>query len=402
MGESCQGNDSDLGTRCVVLAFFFVLRLQSMKIAIDARAFYWTGIGRYIRMMLSQLQTHRGKHAFTLLVPEGKEREVANDLNDTRNFFTYVGVEPSYYSFKEQTRFLYQLRALQVDLVHFTHFNIPYFYRRPYVVTIHDITRFIFPGQKRQSFVQQLAYEAIFANAVSHAKEVIAVSRTTQRDMYQLPFRNLSRITTIHEGVAPEFSFPVSLLSRQKVRLLLGTDRPFFLFVGVWMNHKNLVRLLGAYQLVRKQFPEMALVITGKPVPGYSNLLSYVQEHHLEHDVIFPGFVSHALLPALYAESTAFLFPSLYEGFGLPPLEAMACNTPVVASNCSSMPELLGDAFVPVNPESVLDIARGMTSILQYPAIAQNMSERALAHVKQYRWDIAAQEHIRVYERALE
>ena len=246
-----------------------------MKIAIDARAFYWTGVGRYIRNLASQILLEKPEEKFTLLVPEGKSRKIARQLADTSGFFQYVEVEPSYYSLKEQTTFLFQLLGLNVDLVHFAHFNVPYFYNRPYVVTIHDITRFIFPGQKRQSFTQQIAYEEIFAHAVARAKHVITVSHTTKHDMRELPFSRIAPITTIYEGLDSEFFSPVSLLSRQKARLLIGTDRPFLLFVGVWMSHKNLLRLLDAYQIVRKQHPEVALLITGKPVPGYSNLIQY-------------------------------------------------------------------------------------------------------------------------------
>lgn len=371
-----------------------------MRIALDARAFYWTGVGRYIRSIASEFLKNPYGHTFTVLVPEGKEKEIAQDLHDANNVFNYVGVEPSYYSLKEQTRFLSQLNKLNVDLVHFTHFNVPYLYRRPYVVTIHDVTRFIFPGQKRQALLQQIAYEAVFASAIAHARQVIAVSQTTKHDMESLPFKKIAPITTITEGVDPDFAQPISLLSRQKVRLLLGTNRPFFLFVGVWMSHKNLVRLLDAYQIVRKEYPDVALVITGKPVPGYSNLIAYVQNNHLEQDVIFPGFVPHALLPALYAESTAFVFPSLYEGFGLPPLEAMVCGASVVASNSSSIPELLADNAEYVNPESSEDIARGMRKMLQGNDMA--FLERSKKHALSYRWDIAAGEHIKVYEKALQ
>ncbi|MDA1169204.1 MAG: glycosyltransferase family 1 protein [bacterium] len=372
-----------------------------MKIAIDARAYYWTGIGRYIRNIVSEFHKNSFGHTFTLLVPEGKEEEIKKELGDD-SFFSYIGVEPSYYSLKEQTRFLLQLNKLDVDLVHFTHFNVPYLYRRPYVVTIHDITRFIFPGQKRQSILQQVGYELVFANAVAHARQVIAVSNATKQDMQQLPFSCVAPITTIYEGVDAEFMKPISVASRQKVRLLLGTDRPFFLFVGVWMNHKNLIRLLAAFQEVQKHVPEVALVITGKPIPGYSNLFAYVQKDSLQRDVFFPGFVPHELLPALYAESTAFVFPSLYEGFGLPPLEAMMCGAPVIASNSSSIPELLGNSAEYVNPESVEDIARAMLKIQQDKEHSQRLKICGKQQAQQYLWTKAAEEHITVYKRALE
>lgn len=374
-----------------------------MRIAIDARAFWWTGIGRYIRNIVCEFAKDSQGHEFILLVPEGREDEAARELGDTsKRFFTYVGVEPSYYSLKEQTSFLLQLNRLDVDLVHFTHFNVPLLYKKPYVVAIHDITRFIFPGQKSQSLLQQIVYEAVFAHAVKRARTLIAVSQTTLDDMRQLPITLPNAITVIYEGIDPEFLSPVSPLLRQKLQLLLGTAKPYLLYVGVWMSHKNLVRLLQAFEVVRIRYPEMRLVITGKPVPGYSNLLQYVQEHGLEKNVIFPGFVPAALLPALYANASLLVLPSLYEGFGLPPLEAAACGTPIVASNVSSMPELLQDTAEYVNPESVEDISRGIMAVLTDPKYAGKLVAKGLAKSREYRWEMTAQQHIRVYENALQ
>lgn len=369
-----------------------------MRIAIDARAFWWTGIGRYIRNIVREFKKYSHGHEFTLLVPEGREAEVAHEMGDG---FTYIGVEPSYYSLKEQTRFLYQLNKLDVDLVHFTHFNVPLLYRKPYVVTIHDITRLIFPGQKRQSLVQQIGYEVIFAHAIRRARAVIAVSGTTLHDMQRLPIAIPASTSVIYEGVDPEFLVPVVPSMRQKLQLLLGSDKPYLLYVGVWMSHKNLLRLLQAFQTVRMQYPDMQLVITGKPVPGYSNVIQYVREHHLEHSVLFPGFVLGSLLPALYAQASAFVFPSLYEGFGLPALEAAACGTPVVTSNVSSIPELLGDAACYVNPESVQDIARGIIRVLADPSYAGNLVAKGLIQSRIYNWEDTAKAHMSVYENTL-
>ena len=167
------------------------------------------------------------------------------------------------------------------------------------------------------------------------------------------------------------------------------------------MSHKNLTRLLDAYRIVQNVHPDIALVITGMPVPGYSNLLQYVHDYRLEKDIFFPGFVPHALLPALYAQACGFVFPSLYEGFGLPPLEAMACGTPVVASNVSSMPELLGDAAEYVNPEDTSDIARGILRILGDRDYAQELAQRGKIQAYKYRWALAAAQHVKTYQNAV-
>ncbi len=371
-----------------------------MKVAIDARAFWWTGVGRYIRNIASELLYQPSDTKYTLLVPYGSSEDVQREVGDSQGVFDYREVDPSYYSLSEQTVFLRQLRQLDADVVHFTHFNVPLLYRRPYVVTIHDITRFVFPGQKRQSLIQQIAYEQVFCHAISHARRVIAVSRTTADDIASLPIASCAPITTIYEGIDKQLSAPISPLSRQKARLLLGTDRPFLLFVGVWMSHKNLTRLLDAYRIVKQLHPEIALVITGKPVPGYANLLQYVQEYRLEKDIFFPGFVPHELLASLYSISRAFVFPSLYEGFGLPPLEAMACGVPVVASNVSSIPEVLGNAAEYVNPEHAGDIARGIRRVLESDSYANELIRRGSIQAAKYRWDAAAREHAAVYQEA--
>ncbi len=384
-----------------------------MNIAIDARAFWWTGIGRYIRNIVREFQKNPQGHTFTLLVPEGREQEVASELADLgqskprqnggqASGFAYVGVEPSYYSFKEQTRFLYQLHKLNVDLVHFTHFNVPLLYKKPYVVTIHDITRFIFPGQKQQSLLSQIAYETVFAHAVRRARSVIAVSNTTAEEIKRLPIHVGGDIATIYEGVDPEFLAPVSAIAKQKARLLLGTDKPYLLYVGVWMSHKNLMRLLDAFQMISHEYPDLKLVITGKPVPAYSNVIQYIREQNLESRVVFPGFVPQPLLSAIYSLARALVFPSLYEGFGLPPLEAAACGLPVITSLASSIPELLRDAAEYVNPESTEDIARGIRKVIDDDLYAQLLTVRGIQNAATYRWDTAATAHIRLYENALQ
>ncbi|HSX24975.1 MAG TPA: glycosyltransferase family 1 protein, partial [Candidatus Andersenbacteria bacterium] len=186
------------------------------------------------------------------------------------------------------------------------------------------------------------------------------------------------------------------------VREYIQINNPYILFVGVWMSHKNIFRLIDSYKKVLEHYPDLKLVITGKYQTGYSDLESYIGENNLDGHVIFPGFVPDNLLPALYAEAKLMAFPSLYEGYGLPPLEAQACGTPVVASNVSSMPELLKDTAEYVNPEAVEDISRGILAILEDSEYEEQLRERGLKNAALFRVEDTAKAHIRAYENALQ
>jgi glycosyltransferase involved in cell wall biosynthesis len=373
-----------------------------MRIAIDARAFSWEGIGRYTRNLLRELARRNDDHEYVgLIAPTDRER--ARSLRDeldvkSQQRLSWHEVNGSYYSWREQVWLRRELARVKADLFHFTHFNMPAGFKRPYVVTIHDVTRFYFPGQNRQKLWQQLAYEWVFKQAVKNAKGVIVVSQSTRDELCRLPVEIPKLLEVIHEGVDPMFNEDVDGDARRKVRMLLGGQFPYVLFVGVWMGHKNLVRLVKAFGLVRKRFPGVKLVITGRPKPGYGSVFEAVGKYASTEAVVLPGFVDAKLLPALYAEAACFAFPSLYEGFGLPVLEAAAVGTPVVTSNVTSMPELLGEDVNYVNPESVEDIARGIIEVLQEKTEVVRKAKRARIKSGGYTWTETAARHVKVYE----
>lgn len=372
-----------------------------MHIAIDARAYVWTGIGRYIKNILREFGKIAVDHSFIILARREDIPLIRSDIGTQTDRFQFRAVEPSYYSVSEQTKFLWQLGGIDADLFHFTHFNVPLLFRRPFVITIHDITRFIFPGQKRQHLLQQIGYEYIFSRATSHAKAVICVSEFTQSQLQALPFKTIPKTHVVYEGIENQFFLEIPRTLRQKARMLIGTQDDYILYVGVWMSHKNIGRLLAAFKIVLDGRPRCKLVITGKPVPSYINAIKMSRDLSVERSVIFPGFVPQELLPALYAEAKCFVFPSLYEGFGLPPLEASACGTPVVASNVSSLPEVLAEAAEYVNPENVEDIARGIRRVLENQNIAQSLVDKGIQRARQFQWGKTVEAHMKVYEETL-
>lgn len=369
-----------------------------MKIAIDARAYSWAGIGRYIQNILEQLARIPSPHHFlVLLSAEDVAAAKASSWYRQPNF-NVILVEGSYYSWQEQTTFLYQLQSITADLFHFTHFNVPLLFSRPYVVTIHDSTRFIFPGQRHPTLFRQLTYEMVFKRAVERAQGVVCVSGTTRQDLASLPLRLPAVVETIYEGV-DHFSLNITPRQRQVVRDLMATPDPYLLFVGVWMSHKNLRRLLQAFSLIQSRYPHLKLVITGQKQTGYVDIKDLVRVLGLGSQVIFPGKIAADLLPALYAEALALVFPSLYEGFGLPALEAAACGTPVVASNVSSLPEIMGSAAQYINPEDTFDIASGIVRILSDETRRKELIVAGREQAKKFKWRICGEQLLQLYER---
>jgi glycosyltransferase involved in cell wall biosynthesis len=370
-----------------------------MKIAIDARAFGWTGIGRYTRNLLTQYAAMSSSHHFLVLVPKGKKEGFSKLLKLPEDKFELVEVEGSYYSWREQVFYWQQLEKIEADIFHFTHFNVPVFFRKPYVVTIHDTTRFIFPGERRQHLLQQIAYEVVFAQAVKKAKGIISVSQATKRDLEELPISLPVTPQVIHEGVEEEFLRPLDPALAQKANLLLGGIKNYLLYVGVWMNHKNLRRLLEAFAIVRKTYPDLKLIMTGQPVPAYSPVLKEAERLKVTDSILFPGFVPYDVLPAVFANSAAFVFPSLYEGFGLPPLEAAACGVPVITSNVSSLPEVMGQAAHYVNPEDERDIARGIIRVLADRSYRESLVRAGKERAREFSWQTCAQATVELYQK---
>ncbi len=287
----------------------------------------------------------------------------------------------------------------RLDLFHSPDFVLPPLRRGEALVTIHDLTFLIYPECADRRLAEYLSKRV--PKAVERARVVLADSECTRQDLVRLLKVPREKIEVVYGGVNPEF-VPVtdeSMLHRVQERYDL--DEPFILSVGRLEPRKNFSRLIDAYWLLRQEsgLPHR-LLLAGEEGWLCGGLFAQVERLELENEVIFLGFVPEEALPALLSLAAVFAYPSLYEGFGLPPLEAMACGAPVVASNSSCLPEVLGEAALFVDPADVTALAETLHRVLADKQLSQDMSRKGLERAAHFPWSASAQKLLAVYERA--
>jgi glycosyltransferase involved in cell wall biosynthesis len=261
----------------------------------------------------------------------------------------------------------------------------------------------LFPDEDASKFRSYRSYLQT-KRVVQSAKHVLAVSKSTKEDLtniFQLPE---SKISVIYNALDERFAFAHTPEERKHVLERYQLKDPFILYAGKIRPHKNLHRLIEAFAVLKNEladdsaYKNLKLIIIGDELSKHQYLRLTVIRSGAQQDVRFFGFVPYPILRVFYQSAVLFAFPSLYEGFGLPPLEAMANRTPVIASNTSSLPEVLDDAAVLVNPENVFDIARGMKLILLDDLLRQKLVQKGIDQVGKFSWRTAAEEVLNIYE----
>lgn len=378
---------------------------ESFRIGIDCRMYSskFTGIGRYVFELVQHLARIDTKNHYVLFF---NEPEFAKFIPPNKRF-TKVNAGVSHYSFGEQTVFLYKLLKEKLDLMHFTHFNAPILYRKKSVVTIHDLTLSFFPGNKMRSPFYRSAYRLTLSSSVRNAAKVITVSNNTAKDLQKIFKVPEQKIHTIYEGVTEEFVKNMNEEELEITKKKFDITKPFILYTGVWRSHKNLVSLIKAFEILRsKHNEEVQLVITGRQDSLYPEVKRAAHETKHESDIIFTGMTSEQDLINLYSTARAYCLPSLYEGFGLSPLEAMQCGTPAVVSRAACLPEICGDN--PENPTALFfnpcdpsDIAEKLYTALVNEQVRKQLITNGLEHVKEFSWEKMAKETLEVYDHIL-
>ena len=377
-----------------------------LRIVLDARRIADFGIGTYIRNLVWALSKIDGTNHYTLVTPAAAVPEFS-DLPSNFETVFYDGKNAGFV----QLGFTVFLRKLAADLFHLPLNAVPLWMPKPYLVTIHDMSTLLFANY--QAGYRSNLRHYYLRRGLERADRIITVSTSTRRDVESVLGIPVARIRVVYNAPDPIFRPSVGsdggdeVVHPPEVQRVLDRYRihyPFLLYVGRTNPQKNIPRLVEAFAVLRgelqgySRFASLRLIIIGDEIARHPSLRHAVIHSRVEDAVRFLGFVPIETLRAFYQAASAFVFPSLYEGFGLPPLEAMACGTPVVCSAVSSLPEVVGDAAVIVNPENVFDIARGMREVLVDGSLRGRLIARGLKQAQTFSWERTAGEVLQAYE----
>jgi len=282
----------------------------------------------------------------------------------------------------------------QRDIVHLPnqHFaRYALFLKNPFIVTVHDLVRCCF-GFTRETIIEKILIK-LDIRYIKRASHIIAVSQHTKNDLIKYLKIPDNRISVVYNGVDHNIFKPYN------IKLL---DKPYILYVGSERPRKNLGRLFEAFAKLKKEFPELKLLkvgASGRSEKYRRDTIKKLDSLKITQDIIFVDHLSELDLAHYYSSATLLAYPSLYEGFGLPPLEAMACGCPVITSNTSSLPEVVGEAGIMVNPYDTNSLVQAMRRVLTDDKLRDDMVRKGLEQSKRFSWEKTARQTLEVYEK---
>jgi len=373
--------------------------MPSVKIAIDIRRMTEFGVGTYIRNVVRTLGRLDRENKYLLI---GAPAKVA-EIGPLPPNFHAVPLRQPERSVKGYWEFRTVLQRLDCDLLHVPNvFSVPRALPCPYVMTVHDVLEHMSRGE-RNSLWRSVHFQ-LTRRALRGAARIFAVSNFTKTELEKLFGIPGERIEVIYNAIDERFLHGhASAADRELIAKRYQVTYPFLLYAGRVSAHKNVVRMIEAFSALKGElekegaYPELKLIIIGDDLSGNPDLRRTVVRSGVQNDVRFLGFVPIEVLRIFYDTAKIFVFPSLYEGFGLPPLEAMAHGTPVVTSNVSSLPEVVGNAAVLVNPENVFEIMRALRRVLLDPGLRERMKERSYAQAAKFSWEASVRQILKVY-----
>lgn len=369
-----------------------------MNIGIDLRLLGKRngGIGRYSFEIAKHILEMDTENSYTLFFNE--KNVDTSDMDFFRKFpnAKLIKTRARHYSVGEQTSFLKLINSFEFDMMHFPNFNVPIFYKRPFIVTIHDMVHHKISGAKKSHLLHFWAYKKIIEQAAKNAQTIITVSEYSKRDIVKYLNIPEDKIKVIYEAPSLEVNVAEEFLAQVKQQYLL--TKPYFLFVGVLERKKNIVALTRAFdEFLKKYQVDMDLVIVGRSDPHYPDIRHHAMDITYKDHLIFTGSVDDKELAALYKGAYAFVSASLHEGFGLPGVEAMQFGLPLAVSNLEVFNEVYDNAAVYFDPESIQDIAEKLHIVSRDQQFHMQLQRKSAERGVHFSWHKAAAETIEVY-----
>jgi len=376
-----------------------------MHVAING--WFWdrpdTGSGQYLRLLVDAFGRHHPTLQITIITPGGM------NIDSPAASISFHQVDQSSRRNLAKLRFEQQLfpaaaARFGADLIHVPYWGNPFRSAVPIVVTIHDLIPLIIPAYRGKMSAR--LYTSLVAASARGASAAITDSEASRRDILEHLKLPPERVTSILLAAGDQYTPEPDNQHDQAVRERFDLPDDYVLYLGGYDVRKNIPTLLKAYTYLQKSTDsDLPLILAGrrpeKKSPRFTDVAGLIDEMGL-HDSVRPiGWIDSEDSPSLCRMARCLVYPSHYEGFGLPPLEAMACGTPVVAANTSSLPEVIGDAGFLIEPDDARGIAGAILAILNQPNLAQSLREKALAQARRFTWEKTAAETMVIYESVL-
>lgn len=375
-----------------------------MKIGIDARLLGLknAGLGRYTSELVNNLIKIDKKNDYVIFLRRDNWKEIK--ICNPR--FKKILADFAPYSLSEQLFFPWLLYRENCDLVHFTSVNAPIFYFKKCVVTVHDLIKHYFRGPETTTrwagfyWLKYAGYLIVSWWLIKLCKKIICPSKDTQGEIERVYSFAKDKIMVTYEAASEVFLRSKEISSPMAKNFLQekGVEKPFVIYVGNAYPHKNLERLVKAIKLINQKGFSLQLAIVCSRGVFYERLKNLIEKESVVEKVKMLGFVKDEDLLILYSEARAYVFPSLMEGFGIPPLDAMACGLPVVSSKASCLPEIYGEAAYYFNPENIEKMAEAIIKVLIDEKLRKQLIKDGHERIKLYSWEKMAKETLKIYE----
>lgn len=371
-----------------------------MKIALDATALPKKpgGAGNYIINLARALLERDSGHEFIVLCHASDRPLFKLDAQKEKCLFNVPDLSRGLRLVWEQVSLPRLLADQRIDVLHSPHYTMPLRAGIPVVVTFHDMTFFLYP--EYHTLIKRFFFPMMIRQSAARAAALLAVSESTRKDAIRLLGISPEKISTTLLGFEPQYLHIEDAARLEQTRQKYHLPARFMLHVGTLEPRKNHSNLLKAFDIIAHSNSDIALVLVGGAGWNARQIARQIKTLRHGDRILRLGYADRDDLPALYRLAEVFVYPSIYEGYGLPVLEAMACGTPTITSTVSSMPEIIGDAGLLVSPDDPAELSAAMARLLGNKTLASELTQKAQIRAREFTWGKTAEQTIKIYERS--